>query len=409
MSNSARKGKVAPIEVKMDIKELSRLVEVTHLNILFGAGASARAFALLGDVEKMTVESEGLAHDAKDLGRASALGLLLEASVLPNLCLIGACDGHTATDCKKTECDQVVESYKKFLQAFKKILIKRRNTLLPKQLNVFTTNYDLAFEMAIEEIGLEMNDGFTGKIAPKLNMDDMNNLHFRQGARYGNRSEIPVVNFYKLHGSVAWKQVNKDEMVFDPVLAQLRSLEKEYKHVKAGLEKYRTKSKPCDTNNDHALLFEGSGDDLASFLKKYDELNIVKPETSKWFRTVLEHTYYELLRKFANELEKECSSLFVLGFSFQDEHLKELILRAARTNPTLKVVVFCYNKEALEKIRQQLKQSRIPNDNIELVGPIRKGSEGLTLDEVVETIFSQILPGSPNTSCQGVVGRRIHD
>lgn len=58
-----------------------------------------------------------------------------------------------------------------------------------------------------------------------------------------------------------------------------------------------------------------------------------------------------------------------MGFSFRDEHLRKLIVRAARTNPTLQIIVFCYSladRAAYEKLIPELD---VPNGNILYVTP----------------------------------------
>src|SRR5690606_36109240 len=60
--------------------------------------------------------------------------------------------------------------------------------------------------------------------------------------------------------------------------------------------------------------------------------------------------YYEQMRMYSNILEKENSVLFVTGFSFADEHIRQITLRALNSNPTLLVCVFCYNQSDKEKI-----------------------------------------------------------
>lgn len=76
-----------------------------------------------------------------------------------------------------------------------------------------------------------------------------------------------------------------------------------------------------------------------SFLKKG---NSAKP---LWDRT-----YYDLLRIYANELDKENTLLLVFGFSFADEHLRDITLRALK-NPTLKLVIFAFNVDESKKFK----------------------------------------------------------
>lgn len=57
---------------------------------------------------------------------------------------------------------------------------------------------------------------------------------------------------------------------------------------------------------------------------------------------------------YSNELEKENSLLFVMGFSFADEHIKELTLRVANSNPTLIIIIFCHSNKAKKEIETNI-------------------------------------------------------
>ncbi len=61
--------------------------------------------------------------------------------------------------------------------------------------------------------------------------------------------------------------------------------------------------------------------------------------------------------------------LFVMGFSFCDEHIRELVLRAANSNPTLVVYVLAYSSHAKTEIEGRLGLDQLVNNNIELVAP----------------------------------------
>jgi len=108
---------------------------------------------------------------------------------------------------------------------------------------------------------------------------------------------------------------------------------------------------------------------LATFVSAYEEILIVNPTKEKFKHTLLNYTYYELLRIFSNELEKDNSVLFVLGFSFADEHIREITLRAANSNPTLVVYVIAYSSQAAEAIRGQFGKNSIKNANIHFIAP----------------------------------------
>ena len=94
------------------------------------------------------------------------------------------------------------------------------------------------------------------------------------------------------------------------------------------------------------LAKDRTPDDLLSqFSERYEELLIVNPTKDKFKSTLLNQTYYELLRIYSNELERENTVLFVLGFSFTDEHIRELTLRVANSNPTLAIYVFAHSSK----------------------------------------------------------------
>jgi hypothetical protein len=56
----------------------------------------------------------------------------------------------------------------------------------------------------------------------------------------------------------------------------------------------------------------------------------------------MDSTYYELLRIYANELDREGTLLVSFGFSFGDRHILGITKRALK-NPTLRLVAFAFN------------------------------------------------------------------
>lgn len=72
----------------------------------------------------------------------------------------------------------------------------------------------------------------------------------------------------------------------------------------------------------------------------------------------------------SNALERENSLLFVMGFSFADEHIAQITKRAADTNPTLQVVVFAYDDNEEEAYMQRLGITNgCSNNNILILTP----------------------------------------
>lgn len=393
-------------------ERLRTIVESAHLNFLIGAGTSSPYFAALGDIEDAL---EGVAdvdapEHAKTLVRASIQGYFFENVLAPNAKIIE----------RDASAEGVLRSYATFVRTLNRILLRRRSTLLSKQANIFTTNVDMLFEVAMEEIGIDFSDGFSGKIRPKFDLSDFSTLHFRVGNRYEHRFEVPVFNLVKIHGSAAWRQHERDnhkaDIYFDHGLTLVGEVGELLHAAKPHLLSVLVDPQPEGQGpairpiadliaeagqylEDFDLLGTEDGAPmptaLEAFSAGYDKLGIVNPDKRKFATTVLNETYYELIRRLANELEKENSVLFVHGFSFRDEHLRDLVLRAARTNPTLQVIVFCYSRGGLQGYEQLLPDAEVKNGNIEFAVPAEP-DEGeterkISLDVLESDYFAPIV------------------
>jgi len=376
-------GEPIPPADGLSVERLRTIVQDSHLNFLLGAGTSAPYFEQLGAVEAV-LSALGHGSDEHRLARASVQGYFFEKVLLPNVALLA----------REDRAKPVIRSYSRFVGTLNRILLKRRSTILSKQANLFTTNVDMAFEVALELLEVDANDGFAGKIHPRLDLGEFSTLRFRQGTRFEYRSEIPVMNLFKIHGSAAWRQ-EKDDIYFDHRLELIQQVDLKYQAAKEYLLPIASSS-GVDAD---ALLAAASGKSInqviTDFIDEYDRLSIVNPEKTKFATTVLNKTYYELLRRLANELEKENCVLFVHGFSFRDEHLLDLVLRAAATNPTLQVIVFCYSRDARQEISKFFPSEKVKNGNILLVQP-RESEEAdeerkLSLDVLVDDYLTPVL------------------
>jgi hypothetical protein len=344
------------------------IVQDSHLNFLIGAGTSSSFFARLGNVEEALTELSDLAESATPpsrdelaLARASIYGYFFENVLLRNSEVLA----------RAFSTIGVRDAYKAFLQTLNRILLKRGSSLLAKQANIFTTNVDMLFEVALEELSIDYSDGFSGRILPRFDLGDFGTARYRLGSRYEHRSEVPVVNLFKLHGSASWGQDagGDGEITFDHGLTRVASIDAKFQAAKADLLLI---TGPDDVDPATLLVMASGIPYTASardFADEYATLAIVNPDKRKFATTVLNKTYYELARRFSNELEKENSVLFVHGFSFRDEHLRDLVLRAARTNPTLLVVVFCYTSADRDSYRTRLDDRDVKNGNIRYIVP----------------------------------------
>ncbi|MFI2101759.1 hypothetical protein ACH436_00570 [Isoptericola sp. NPDC019693] len=377
------------------ISRLRTIVQDSHLNFLIGAGTPSAFFGQLGNIEEaLTKLSEADAPTAeKDLVRASIQAHFFEKVLEPNLAL-------TRGD---RSAEGVLTSYERFLRTLNRILLKRRSSLLGKQANIFTTNIDMVFEVALENLGVDMIDGFNGKMRPKFDLGEYGTVRLRQASRYERRSEIPVLNLYKIHGSAGWTLYSdgpdKSSIYFDHGLSGVVDTAGKLSVATPDLLPIEREVIVDD------LLAAAFGKELSAeataFADAYARLPIVNPEKTKFAATVLNETYYELIRRFANELEKENSVLFVHGFSFRDEHICDMVIRAARANPTLQVIVFSYSRGAKSDYKDLLPDREIKNGNVIFVTPPEPtGEDGngvpsedvLNLDRVDALYFSPLVP-----------------
>ncbi len=177
-------------------------------------------------------------------------------------------------------------SYARFLRTVNRVLLKRHSSILSKQANIFTTNVDMLFEVALEQMGIDFSDGFSGKIRPRFDLGDFNTLRFRMSSRFEQRSEVPVFNLVKLHGSAGWLQEQKSptkvEILFDHGLSLVSDVQKAHIAAKSDLIAI-TEANEVDAT---ALLAKVSTnvvpDSVAAFTAAYDTLGIVNPDKRKF-------------------------------------------------------------------------------------------------------------------------------
>ena len=288
-------------------ERLRTIVQDSHLNFLIGAGTPSAFFGLLGNIEDALTDlvDAGGSEEAKEIVRASIQAYFFEEVLSPNLKVID----------RTAETKTVLTSYARFLRTINRVLLKRHSSILAKQANIFTTNVDMLFEVAFEQMGIDFSDGFSGKIRPRFDLGDFNTLRFRMASRFEQRSEVPVFNLVKLHGSAGWLQVEASptrvEIIFDHGLGLVSDAQTALAAAKRDLISI-TEPEEVDAAALLARVSDGAvPNSITAFRAAYDRLGIVNPDKQKFATTVLNETYYELIRRFANELEKENSVLSV--------------------------------------------------------------------------------------------------
>lgn len=339
----------------MNLEKLQNIIQDTNINFLFGSGMSADYLNTLGTIETLLTESEDIKNvEIKDIVKTSLYKKYFDGVIEKNINILN----------NDSKTNILMNNYKTFFEIFNKILLERKSTLLSKQINIFTTNIDICLEKALEDKGFEFNDGFIGNFKPKFNLSNFKKSLFKRSLHFENISEIPVFNIYKIHGSLTWKK-SKDNIIFSPTLQLIKKISDITISPNTLIEIHKD-----DTINDleaKATAISYNPSEIKRFRKAYEKLNIVNPTKDKFRDTLLNQTYYELLRIYANELEKENTILFVMGFSFSDEHIKNLTLRVSNSNPNLIIYIFAY--DANSKIDLEMKMNNNRYKNIKVISP----------------------------------------
>jgi len=173
---------------------------------------------------------------------------------------------------------------------YRKLVMRDRS--LPRPW-VFTTNYDLFNERAMDRLGLPYANGFSGVVERRFNPATFRYALAEQ-LDLSNRKWTAVDGFVylcKLHGSISW------------------------------------------TEDDHGLfpIREMMPADVPSKVMIY-------PTPAKQ-NSSLGSPYADLFREFQSRVVREQSVLITAGFAFGDEHLNNIIYQAL-TIPTFRLIVF---------------------------------------------------------------------
>lgn len=347
------------------IKNLKQLIQSSHINFLYGSGLSRNYLSTLGNIEKLLTEtSESEIEDKlKNIIKASLFATYVETVMEP--CLPEKIKGNQG------EYEKTFQEYVRFLNSINHIISRRNVNLIDKQINLFTTNIDDFMEKAAEKTMIEFNDGFKGHIEPVFSEDSFSTIKSKSSTLYQNNSAIPVFNLLKIHGSINWMIKDCSEITYDAKLSLIRDLSDALNgQFKKQLIKITDKSTIEELEEEASLndVFYGV-EDYNHFNQLYSKLVMINPTKAKFRETVVDYHFYELMRIYSNALERSSSLLIVAGFSFADEHIANITMRAANANPTLQIIVFAYNEDAKEDIKSILGKKGICNNNISIISP----------------------------------------
>lgn len=161
------------------------------------------------------------------------------------------------------------------------------------QKEVFTLNYDLLLENALEMNSLPYFSGFIGNVKPFFmadTVDDFTGLYVKQ----------TWTKLWKLHGSLNFKKSKTDQIFIE--------------------------------NNTNS---------------EYEDL-LIYPSMDKYLssRKAPFIAYLDRFRKYLLNNEKV---LLILGYSFSDDHVNDIIINGLNNNSRLSVFAFCYDEKTLNK------------------------------------------------------------
>jgi len=153
---------------------------------------------------------------------------------------------------------------------------------------VFTLNYDLLVEQALEKASLPYFSGFIGNVKPFFitdSVDDFQGVYVKQS----------WVKLWKLHGSLNFVKDADDKIYID--------------------------NSGSSSSTENLLIYPSMDKYLSSRKAPYI-------------------SYLDRLRKYLIDKEK---IVFVLGYSFGDDHINEVIVNGLNNNHRLTVIAFAYD------------------------------------------------------------------
>ena len=323
--------------------KISSFFDMKNLCFLFGSGTSAKAIPLMkGLYEGLEKEKEGYSDDEKtflngieDNGNIeNVLGVLYSGrsyladkknptdeekkSLETTNSLITKIEKYLKSKLDVLNADDWDEEVKKTLDNYKKFYSKiaLRNKELSR-VNIFTTNNDMFNEVALDKLSIHYFNGFSGGVMKSFNPASFNyTLSKRMDTSIDKYEPVEnLVYLYKIHGSVNWieDEASNKESFFTIKELPLRN----------------------SSANSSVLVYPTP-------LKQNKSLGA---------------PYVDLFREFQHKLLEPNTVLFVMGYSFSDEHVNDIIYRALATNSTMNLVVI--NDIGDDKVISKIEDPRI--------------------------------------------------
>ena len=196
----------------MDYKNIKKIIESCHLNFLIGSGDSKPFLDTLTDIEIALDNLNKRVDLSEDQNDESVLRLIevsikyyyFEKCIKKNIELLSIND----------DSNECLNTYKEFLKSVHIILDKRYTNIISKQVNLFTTNMDIFLDIALEQLGFSINDGFSGRMKPKFGTENFHNIINKVSSHFEYQSIVPLFNLFKLHGSLNWELNKQNDAIY---------------------------------------------------------------------------------------------------------------------------------------------------------------------------------------------------
>ena len=193
-----------PVSEKEIIERLPDWIAEKKTSFLFGSGTSAPGMPLMN-----------MFPGEKD-GSIDVDGLMYEI-IKRNKFLIGAKMKINVSEEESKAILGTLGAYKKFIEILLDMLGNVNARERHKNINIFTTNYDLFIEKAVDDIyesgstaPFIFNDGARGYFNRLLDNSNFDTTTAYKGRFDNYINELPSINLAKIHGSVNWKKQSED-------------------------------------------------------------------------------------------------------------------------------------------------------------------------------------------------------
>ena len=311
------------------VQRLRQYLELRNLNVLVGNGASLPLGApRIGNVATIRSEFETAPYKLRDeknqktalgvldklLPKSGTLGVEPLLTVLANIQSLQEVLNEPVSIGKaavsKSEAKDLEHLLKKWVfqkcrahsegmvdlkyheELLRRILL--RSTTLPRA-RLFTLNYDLLLERALDNLGVHYFDGFLGTINRTMRTESYHyDLYYPGETTEGRVSRVDrVLHLYKLHGSINWRRrtAQAEEVII-------------------------SHAEPSDGEYGDVMIYPSP--------LKVTEMN--------------GYPYSEMFRHFSTHIRQPQSVLIVIGYAFQDSHVNRLIYQAL-TIPSFVLIV----------------------------------------------------------------------